>query len=99
MTLQDAASGGAQGLVMTGEFLSSQAMQPKSRKDGSTWTPFLVRLLVNDQTERIEFGSQNDVDHFLGAAERGDVVSVPVRVRAYQGSVYYSGLRAPRSAA
>lgn len=88
------------GLVMTGEFLGTE--QQKDRTSGDKTYPgrFLVKLLIGDRVNQVEYRSEDDAQGALidagldGAAiSRGDVLSIPVGVRSAKGYTFFYGLR------
>lgn len=84
------------GLVLTGEFLSTE--QQADRSDAETGKTYagrwLVKLLTgDDRVISVEYRNKAVQEEMVGPilAERGDVVTLPVGVRSAKGYTFYFG--------
>ena len=88
-----------QGLHLTGEYRRAWQEEAREGTDANGNAKvyagrFKVRLLVNDRTLDVEYRDEAAAADALGdAIERGDVVTLPVGVRAAKGYVFYYGRR------
>lgn len=70
------------GYTLRGEFLSVKAGRVWTDRDGNVRRPWVVMLLVGDRAVAVEFRNEEEALGFVGEAERGEDVAVPVRVYA-----------------
>jgi len=84
-----------QGVMVTGEYLSGKSGKSWVGSDGEERHPYLVALLVGDRTLRVEYPSLDVASEWVGAAERGDVVTLPVFLQSPKGTttVFLRGMR------
>jgi hypothetical protein len=81
-----------QGILMVGEFISGQPGKVReSQNGGASRTPYLVRLLVGSALLTVEYWDAEAAGTLI-AAERGDVLTIPVYARAYKDRVYWRGV-------
>jgi hypothetical protein len=69
------------GIWMVGELVSTEPGREYDRKNGEKVTPGLVRMLVGNALEVIEYQSLADAQRAVGHATRGDGVMIRVNVR------------------
>ncbi len=84
----------AEGLQLTGEYRRAWKEDDRTATDGTGKVyagRFKIRLLANDRTIDVEYRDEDSASHALGGAERGDVVTVPVGVRAAKGYTFFYG--------
>jgi len=81
-------------IMVRGDLIRVYAGTPRTRADGSGgWTPGVVKVFDGENVANIEYPSLAAAEAAVGDAVRGDLVEVPVRLRAYKDRVYFSGLR------
>lgn len=84
----------AEGLTLTGEYRRAWQEEDRTAADGKTYPGrFKVRVLANDRTVDVEFKNEGTALSILGGEEpqRGELVSIPVGVRAAKGYVFFYG--------
>lgn len=84
------------GLTLTGEFRRAFQEEPREGSDGKTYPGrYKVRVLdAGDRTVDVEFKDQDRAVEVMGGMpEPGDVVSIPVGVRAAKGFAFFFGRR------
>lgn len=82
----------AEGLVVHGELRGGRIEEgrPRSGGEGNWPDRYIVSVLAGDETYRIEFRDEVTARSAVGeSAAVGDVVAVPVSVRAAKGYVFY----------
>lgn len=90
-----------QGVFLTGEFLSVNEREWTDR-EGNTRLSYNVKLLVGDTVMTVGYRAEEDVQAAIGAAVRGDTITVGVYVRANlvgpdgnkEARAFFDGLRA-----
>lgn len=83
-----------QGVFVTGEFLAVKPGRQWTGQDGKTRNPHKVLVLVRDQSRDIEYRDEASALAAVGAAQRGDVLTLPVFPRAVKDRVFFNGVNA-----
>lgn len=80
------------GLTITGELRGGRVEEGRQRADGEGHWPdrYVLSVAAGDDVYRIECADEEAARQAVGAdAAKGDVVTVPVSVRAAKGYVFY----------
>jgi hypothetical protein len=70
------------GFALTGEFLSVRPGKPWTDRDGGLREPINVAVLVGERVVKVEYRDEDSAAAAVGVAEKGDMVMLPVFVRA-----------------
>lgn len=86
-----------EGLQLTGEYRRAWKEDDRTGDDGKVYAGrYKVRLLANDRTIDVEYRDEQSALDALNGAERGDVLTIPVGVRAAKGYTFFYGRRGDR---
>lgn len=80
-----------QGVFIVGEFIKRETITRKSAK--GDFERVAVKLLIDGEYPRtVEYPADRELPAIVAAAERGDVLTLPVFTRVSRDTVYWQGV-------